>query len=59
MVREFGIEPGQTTDDRKYSLQVNRCLGTCSLAPVIVVNDRLYQKVNPEKVINIVHSCEK
>jgi NADH-quinone oxidoreductase E subunit len=59
LVKEFVIEPGQTTADRKYSLQINRCLGTCGLAPVIVVNDRFYQKVNPEKVIDIVYSCEK
>jgi len=59
LVKEFGIEPGQTTADRKYSLQVNRCLGTCGISPVIVVNDKFYQKVNPEKVIDIIHSCEK
>ncbi|MFZ3107027.1 MAG: NAD(P)H-dependent oxidoreductase subunit E [Candidatus Hydromicrobium sp.] len=59
LVKEFGIEPGQTTADRKYSLQINRCLGACGLASIIVVNDRFYQKVNPEKVIDIVYSCEK
>lgn len=59
LVKEFGIEPGQTTADRNYSLQINRCLGACGLAPVIVVNDKFYQKVNPEKVIDIVYSCEK
>lgn len=59
LVKEFGIEPGQTTADRKYSLQINRCLGACGLASIIVVNDKFYQKVNPEKVIDIVYSCEK
>jgi len=59
LVKEFSIEPGQTTADRNYSLQINRCLGACGLAPVIVVNDKFYQKVNPEKVIDIVYSCEK
>ncbi|MFZ3386251.1 MAG: NAD(P)H-dependent oxidoreductase subunit E [Candidatus Hydromicrobium sp.] len=59
LVKEFGIEPGQTTADRNYSLQINRCLGACGLASIIVVNDRFYQKVNPEKVIDIVYSCKK
>jgi len=59
LVKEFGIEPGQTTADRNYSLQINRCLGACGLASIIVVNDKFYQKVNPEKVIDIVYSCEK
>ncbi len=59
LVKEFGIEPGQTTSDRNYSLQVNRCLGACGLAPVIVVNDKFYQKVNPEKAMDIIYSHKK
>jgi len=59
LVKEFSIEPGETTADKNYSLQINRCLGACGLAPVIVVNDKFYQKVNPEKVIDIVYSCKK
>ncbi|OPL17524.1 MAG: NADH dehydrogenase [delta proteobacterium ML8_D] len=56
LVKELGIEPGQTTPDRNFSLQVNRCLGACGLAPVIVVNDKFYQKVKPEKVMDIINS---
>jgi len=57
--KELGIKPGQTTSDRKYSLQVNRCLGACGLAPVIVVNDKLYKKVKLEEVMDIVYSYDK
>ena len=56
ITEELGIDPGQTTPDRKYSLQVNRCLGACGIAPVIVINDKVYQKVDPEKVMDIVYS---
>ena len=59
LVKEFGIEPGQTTADRNYSLQINRCLGACGLAPIIVINNKIYQKVNPESVIDIIHSYKK
>ncbi|MBA7481192.1 NADP-reducing hydrogenase subunit HndA [subsurface metagenome] len=59
IIKELGIEPGQTTADREYSLQVNRCFGACGLAPIIVINDKLYQKVNPEEVIGIIYSCKK
>lgn len=59
IIKELGIEPGQTTADRGYSLQVNRCFGACGLAPIIVINDKLYQKVNPEEVIDIIYSCKK
>ncbi|MBA7589350.1 NADP-reducing hydrogenase subunit HndA [subsurface metagenome] len=59
IIKELGIEPGQTTADREYSLQINRCFGACGLAPIIVINDKLYQKVNPEEVIDIIYSCKK
>jgi len=54
--KELKIKPGQTTPDRNYSLQVNRCLGACGLAPIIVINDHLYQKVSPDKVMDIIYS---
>lgn len=52
------IEPGQTTPDRKYSLQINRCLGACGIAPIVVINDKVYQKVDPSKIMDIVHSYD-
>lgn len=57
--RELGIGPGETTSDRKYSLQINRCLGACGLSPVMVVNDKIYRKVKPEEAMNIVYSNKK
>jgi len=54
--RELGIKPGQTTADRQYSLQVNRCLGACGIAPIIVINEKIYQKVKPEEVMDIIYS---
>jgi len=56
--KELGINPGQTTPDRKYSLHVNRCLGACGIAPVMVVNDKVYQKVDPEKAMEIIYKYE-
>ena len=35
------IEPGQTTPDRNFSLEVNRCVGACGIAPVIIINDKV------------------
>jgi NADH-quinone oxidoreductase E subunit len=59
IIKELGIEPGETTADRKYSLQVNRCLGACGIAPVMVVNDKIFRKVNPGEVINIINSNKR
>ena len=52
------IEPGQTTPDRVYSLQANRCVGACGIAPVIIINDKVYKKVDPDTVMDIVNSYQ-
>ena len=46
--RELGISPGEVTDDREFSMELVNCLGTCALAPVMVVDDEYYSKVKPE-----------
>jgi NADH:ubiquinone oxidoreductase subunit E len=56
ITRELKIGPGQTTTDRKYSLQVNRCIGACGLAPIIVINEKVYQKIDPDDIIDIIYS---
>ncbi|MFQ5499046.1 MAG: NAD(P)H-dependent oxidoreductase subunit E [Candidatus Zixiibacteriota bacterium] len=35
----LNVEAGQTTDDLKYTLEVVSCVGTCAMAPVVIVND--------------------
>jgi NADH:ubiquinone oxidoreductase subunit E len=47
---ELGIDVGDTTADRLFSLDVGRCFGACGLAPVIMVNDDVHQRVKPAKV---------
>jgi len=39
LTEKLGLEVGQTTPDRRFSLQAVRCLGACGLAPVMVVDD--------------------
>jgi NADH:ubiquinone oxidoreductase subunit E len=48
--KELGIDVGQTTEDRVFSLDIGRCFGACGLAPVIMVNDVVHQRVKPVKV---------
>lgn len=48
--KELGIDVGETTEDRMFSLAVGRCFGACGLAPVIMVNDTVHQRVKPSKV---------
>jgi NADH:ubiquinone oxidoreductase subunit E len=50
MKKALGIDVGQTTEDRLFSLEIGRCFGACGLAPVIMVNDDVHQRVKPSKV---------
>ena len=42
---ELGIDVGETTADRNFSLDVGRCFGACGLAPVIMIDDDVHQRV--------------
>jgi NADH:ubiquinone oxidoreductase subunit E len=44
------IKDGQTTPDMEYSLESVACFGSCALAPVVVLNDRVYGRMTPDKV---------
>jgi NADH:ubiquinone oxidoreductase subunit E len=48
--QQLGIEEGQTTPDLEYTLETVACLGVCALAPNIVINNRVYGRMNPKKV---------
>ena len=47
------IGPGETTADGRYSLETVNCLGSCAIAPVMVVNDTYYGKVTPTALRSI------
>jgi NADH:ubiquinone oxidoreductase subunit E len=47
---DLKINVGETTPDREFSLEVGRCFGACGLAPVMMVNDQVIQRVKPAKV---------
>ncbi len=49
----LGIRVGETTEDRLFSLEVGRCFGACGLAPVVMVDDSVHQRVRPAAVRDI------
>ncbi len=49
-MKELGIRVGETTEDRLFSLEIGRCFGACGLAPVVMVNDTVHQRVKPSKI---------
>jgi len=50
----LGVEPGQTTPDGQITLEICRCVGACSQAPVIVVNDDTHGRVKPNRFPQLV-----
>ena len=49
----LGIRTGQTTADYSYSLERVACLGSCALAPLMVVDDTLHPQITMTKVVEI------
>lgn len=56
--RALNIHQGETTPDKKFTLGGIRCLGACSLAPVVMVNDKVYANVTPKMVAKIISECQ-
>jgi NADH-quinone oxidoreductase E subunit len=52
----LGVEPGQTSRDGDFSLEVVACIGACGLAPVICVNGEFHARVTPDIVAKIIDS---
>ena len=47
---ELGIQFGETTTDGMFSLEATRCLGTCGLAPVVMIEDKVFGDMTPDQV---------
>ena len=49
----LGIQVGETTQDKKYTLDIARCIGACGLAPAMTIDEVVYKQVNPDKLDTI------
>jgi NADH:ubiquinone oxidoreductase subunit E len=56
---KLGIDVGQTTEDRQFTLEVARCFGACGLAPTIAVDEVVYKRVRPARVAEILDEYRK
>ncbi len=54
--KELNIEPGETTRDGLFSLEMVRCLGCCGLAPVVSIEDKVYRRMSPTKMKEVLSS---
>jgi NADH:ubiquinone oxidoreductase subunit E len=52
------VPVGETTEDRKFTLEQVACIGACSLAPAVMVNDEVHGKVTPDEAVKILEQYE-
>lgn len=56
---KLGIKNKETTKDGLFTLEVVNCLGACDKAPNIMINDKIYGNMNPEKIDNLLDQLMK
>ena len=55
---QLGIKSGFTTSDSKFKLESSGCIGVCRKSPIVTVNGKVYERLNPKDVINILNKCK-
>ncbi|AEG16438.1 NADH dehydrogenase (quinone) [Desulfofundulus kuznetsovii DSM 6115] len=56
--KALGVRVGDTTRDRKFSLNEVRCVGACSLAPAVLIDEDVYARVDPARINEILEKYE-
>ena len=52
------VQAGGTSPDYKYSMEIVYCLGSCGLAPVAVINEKVYGQIEPGKIVDQLKKLE-
>jgi len=56
---ELGVNTGQTTEDGLFTLQEARCLGACGIAPVIMIDDKIYGDLDGKRTVDLIKQYRK
>jgi NADH-quinone oxidoreductase subunit E len=54
LIRLLGINFGETSADKLFTLEMSSCLGVCGVAPAMMVNDRVYGNLTPELIAEVI-----
>jgi NADH:ubiquinone oxidoreductase subunit E len=55
----LGVKLGETTADRKFTIEACRCIGACSQAPAILIDDNVHGRNTPDKIVSVLRKYEK
>jgi [NiFe] hydrogenase diaphorase moiety large subunit len=58
ITRELGISFGETTPDKRITLEYTNCLGMCDQGPAMMVNDKVYTRLSPEKAVELLNEIK-
>jgi NADH:ubiquinone oxidoreductase subunit E len=56
---ELGVLPDETTNDRLFTFMVVACLGCCSLAPAMMIDDQTYGRLTPQKIRKLIRQYRR
>ncbi len=56
---QLGIEPGQTTPDKMFTLERVNCLGACALGPIVVLDGKYHRNMTPNKLRKLIQSVRE
>jgi NADH:ubiquinone oxidoreductase subunit E len=54
----LGIKMGQTTEDDRFTLEICRCVGACSQAPVVMIDDDIEGRLQPQDVAKVLRKYQ-
>ena len=57
--KKLNINAGNTTDDGVFSIEEMECIGACSYAPALIINEDYREKVSPEEMDKIIDELKK
>ena len=58
LTKELNVKPGETTKDKKFSLETVNCLGCCAIGPMVLIDDEYYGEMTPQKVIKLIKTLK-
>jgi len=56
--KELNVSDGETTGDNRFTLETVRCIGGCSLGPMVKINDDMYGRLSSEQIKKLLDQCE-
>ncbi|MBA7536942.1 NADP-reducing hydrogenase subunit HndA [subsurface metagenome] len=58
LTKELNIKPGETTKDKKFSLETVNCLGCCAIGPMVLIDGEYYGEMTPQKIIKLIKTLK-